>query len=72
VTIFVAKGDGLIELLARAEGEREPGRADAGDIGDLRRVLEPGQSAFGKTFEQWQALESPSITIDDQGNTLVV
>jgi hypothetical protein len=66
----VAKGDGLIELLARAEGE--PGRADAGDIGDLRRVLEPGQSAFGKTYEQWQALESPSVTIDDQGNKLVV
>jgi hypothetical protein len=48
VTVYLTKSPGVITLQARAEGQ--------GAIGDLARDLRPGESAFGKTYEQWAKL----------------
>jgi hypothetical protein len=45
MTVFLSKRDGAILLQVRAEGP--------GLLGDLVRELRPGDSAFGKSYEEW-------------------
>lgn len=40
-----------IVLRVRAEGD--------GLIGDMTKIVRPGEKVFGLTFEQWQEAESP-------------
>jgi hypothetical protein len=49
MTVHLCKGNGVIALMARAEG---PG----GMIGDLVQQLAPGWRMFGRTYEEWAAL----------------
>ncbi len=48
MTIYLTKGPGYVLLQARAEGE--------GAIGDMTAELHPGDKAFGRTFDEWNAL----------------
>ncbi len=57
MTIFITKLDDLIVLHARAEG---PG----GMVGDITRRVRPGESEFGKTYEEWQAIDADQVTLD--------
>ncbi len=50
MTVFVSKYDGHILFRARAEGP--------GAVGDLVVEIKPGESAFGKAYEEWTALPS--------------
>lgn len=49
MTVFVtlSEEDGSVTVLARAEG---PG----GIVGDMRQVIEPGESFLGYSYEEWQ------------------
>ncbi len=57
MTIFITKLDDLIILQVRAEG---PG----GMVGDIVREIGPGEKEFGKTYEEWQAIDTPTVTLD--------
>lgn len=57
MTIFIQKSEGVIALLARAV-------SDNGTIeGDYYEEIRPGQSAFGRTYEEWAALDVASVEI---------
>lgn len=46
--VYLTKGPAWVLLQARAEG------AEA--IGDMTTEIRPGESAFGKTYEEWRSL----------------
>lgn len=48
VTVHLRKSDGLISLRVRAEGE--------GALGDAQFDVRPGESMFGKSYDEWAAL----------------
>lgn len=58
MTVFVAKypEELTIVLLIRAEG--------GGRLGDLIQEIHPGDTAFGKTYEEWSETPGPSVEID--------
>jgi hypothetical protein len=56
VTVFVSIFDEVIYLQARAEG------SDA--VGDLTLEVRPGQSALGKTYDEWTELGPGAHEID--------
>jgi hypothetical protein len=57
VYIVIYPISGFIELCARAEN------AD-GTIGDLVETIRPGESAFGKTYEEWAQVKEPFLEIE--------
>lgn len=50
MTVFLAKDGGRIALFVRAEGA-------GGTVGDAVLEVPPGGSAFGRTRDEWAALD---------------
>lgn len=48
MTVYLTKPKGRIVLMARAEGD--------GAIGDLEIEVKPGESAFGRSRDEWAKL----------------
>jgi hypothetical protein len=48
MTVFVSRHGDVIEIKARAIGD--------GIIGDMTHRVRPGQTAMGKTYEEWSKL----------------
>ena len=55
MTIYVSvdKENSVVQLMARAEGD--------GIIGDFVDEVRPGESAFGRTYDEWFKTKSPYI-----------
>jgi hypothetical protein len=56
MTVLVTKGKGVIVIVAKAEGPEA--------IGDMAIQLRRGQSAFGKTYDEWEALPEGSHEVE--------
>lgn len=58
--VYIAKYPirGFIELSIRVE------RLVDGVIGDLKETIRPGESAFGKTYEEWAQVKEPFLEIE--------
>jgi hypothetical protein len=59
MTVYVSIGAGVILLRVRAEA--------AGTLGDLTFEVRPGESAFGKGYDEWIALGSGPHWIEKPG-----
>jgi len=55
--VCMSKTEGRIYFALRAEGE-------GGIIGDLFRDIGPGESAFGRSYDEWAALPAGAFKID--------
>jgi hypothetical protein len=56
--IFVVKSDGVVFLRARLVDD------ETGTVGDYQDEVRPGQAAFGKTYEEWRGVETPSVDVE--------
>ena len=56
MTVYLSKPGGRVVLQARAEGN--------GAIGDLTIELEPGESAFGRHWDEWDRLPEGAYEVN--------
>ena len=56
MTVYLVRSEGRVTFQARAES--------AGVLGDVTIELEPGQSVFGKSYEEWASLPDGPYRVD--------